>query len=236
MATEKYVKFLMVEFPALVPDPWNPSGDKVPAMRTARHGQKVTTEETPDAPEDRDQNTVYGLQDYDLKRLDEMGAFFTDVEHVMFTNGVTNDDRPQEGDVVGEGDRTATPAFGADGEPIAHPISLGEYTIEQLAELIKSDQIDADELVEAVVAEPTLRDLIVSAEELATEGQPREEVVQAIADALSEDRGSTEDVSRPALSSSRGEWNDYAMSLGIADASDLGSKEQVQEAVAALDA
>lgn len=231
MANEYYVKFLWVEFPVVVPDPFDPENNTVPRMTPARHGQKVTTAPEPDDPADRESNTVYGLQAYDEKRLKEMGAFFTDVEYDLFKRGVSNDDSP-EGTPNLPGDHTATPLETHDLQNAEHPIAFAEFTVEQLAQLIKDETIDVSELLEEVHANPAVADLVLNAEALATGGDPREELVEGINEVINAEKEVP--VSRPTHSATRGEWDDYARSIGL-DPDAYANKDELVAAVEAKD-
>jgi hypothetical protein len=180
---EYIVKHHTTYFLREVEDAYRPGQTRL-AEQLAHHGQKVSTATKGDDP-----TVLYGVRDVDLARMKAEGALFTDQEVKAMEAGVTdNPSTEMEAATMlqPKGDTRSTlqaPALGADdANPSGpHPLTFHEMSPEQLSAYISSEELGVNDLLEIVSDDPTLASAILNAESIASDSEPREELVQGIA-------------------------------------------------------
>lgn len=170
---EKKVKIRLFSYLVEGEDPFRP-GEKRLVQRYASHDQTITTDDEPDEP---DPDVAYGLRDYDLRRGEHLGAFYTDEE----LEAMEAEEAPAEEEAVNPpiAPQTKTETVQAQ--------SPAEMSVEQLATWIEQEEPTENELVELASSSQQMAQKVLDAETLATGGEPREGVQLGVAQLLGAD-------------------------------------------------
>lgn len=187
---EAIVKYRLVEFYAEYEDPIDMQTKR--AVKYASHGQVLSTDESGDDP-----NAVYGVSESEFSRLESQGVFFTKLEVNAMGAGVTDALSPYEstdslrgprGDTmssipVAAGEPDHSPASVHGGGGTAHPLTVGEMQPWQIEELLRSEDVTPDDVLETVGNDPILAAKFLTAEQ-AVNPDPRQELVDGLTKVL----------------------------------------------------